>query len=280
MDLVREGKMRKIAVGVVGVGGRMGVMTLKVIMEDPLANIAGGVVRTGSPMVGVDLGTIAGGDQFGIQVTDQLLEVFSKSDVVIDFSLPDAGAKIIEAALSTSTPLVVWTTGLTKSQEQALMDTSKMIPLVYASNTSLGINLLFALVEQISRALPADFDIEVLDFHHNKKIDSPSGTALSLGHAAARGRDSNFDAVAKLSREGEVGRRKEGEIGFAALRGGNVIGEHSVIFAGAGERIEVAHKTSGREIYASGALRAAHWVYQQSCGFYTMRDVLGLPSII
>lgn len=280
MGLVREGKMRKIAVGVVGVGGRMGVMTLKVIMEDPLANIAGGVVRTGSPMVGVDLGTIAGGDQFGIQVTDQLLEVFSKSDVVIDFSLPDAGAKIIEAALSTSTPLVVGTTGLTKSQEQALMDTSKMIPLVYASNTSLGINLLFALVEQISRALPADFDIEVLDFHHNKKIDSPSGTALSLGHAAARGRDSNFDAVAKLSREGEVGRRKEGEIGFAALRGGNVIGEHSVIFAGAGERIEVAHKTSGREIYASGALRAAHWVYQQSCGFYTMRDVLGLPSII
>ena len=280
MGLVREDKMRKIAVGVVGVGGRMGVMTLKVIMEDPLANIAGGVVRTGSPMVGVDLGTIAGGDQFGIQVTDQLLEVFSKSDVVIDFSLPDAGAKIIEAALSTSTPLVVGTTGLTKSQEQALMDTSKMIPLVYASNTSLGINLLFALVEQISRALPADFDIEVLDFHHNKKIDSPSGTALSLGHAAARGRDSNFDAVAKLSREGEVGRRKEGEIGFAALRGGNVIGEHSVIFAGAGERIEVAHKTSGREIYASGALRAAHWVYQQSCGFYTMRDVLGLPSTI
>lgn len=280
MGLVREGKMRKIAVGVVGVGGRMGVMTLKVIMEDPLANIAGGVVRTGSPMVGVDLGTIAGGDQFGIQVTDQLLEVFSKSDVVIDFSLPDAGAKIIEAALTTSTPLVVGTTGLTKTQEQALMDTSKMIPLVYASNTSLGINLLFALVEQISRALPADFDIEVLDFHHNKKIDSPSGTALSLGHAAARGRDSNFDAVAKLSREGEVGRRKEGEIGFAALRGGNVIGEHSVIFAGAGERIEVAHKTSGREIYASGALRAAHWVYQQSCGFYTMRDVLGLPSII
>lgn len=280
MGLVREDKMRKIAVGVVGVGGRMGVMTLKVIMEDPLANIAGGVVRTGSPMVGVDLGTIAGGDQFGIQVTDQLLEVFSKSDVVIDFSLPDAGAKIIEAALTTSTPLVVGTTGLTKSQEQALMDTSKMIPLVYASNTSLGINLLFALVEQISRALPADFDIEVLDFHHNKKIDSPSGTALSLGHAAARGRDSNFDAVAKLSREGEVGRRKEGEIGFAALRGGNVIGEHSVIFAGAGERIEVAHKTSGREIYASGALRAAHWVYQQSCGFYTMRDVLGLPSII
>jgi 4-hydroxy-tetrahydrodipicolinate reductase len=280
MGLVREGKMRKIAVGVVGVGGRMGMMTLKVIIEDPLANIAGGVVRTGSPMVGVDLGTIAGGDQFGIQVTDQLLEVFSKSDVVIDFSLPDAGAKIIEAALTTSTPLVVGTTGLTKTQEQALMDTSKMIPLVYASNTSLGINLLFALVEQISRALPADFDIEVLDFHHNKKIDSPSGTALSLGHAAARGRDSNFDAVAKLSREGEVGRRKEGEIGFAALRGGNVIGEHSVIFAGAGERIEVAHKTSGREIYASGALRAAHWVYQQSCGFYTMRDVLGLPSII
>lgn len=279
MGLVREGKMRKIAVGVVGVGGRMGMMTLKVIIEDPLANIAGGVVRTGSPMVGVDLGTIAGGDQFGIQVTDQLLEVFSKSDVVIDFSLPDAGAKIIEAALTTSTPLVVGTTGLTKTQEQALMDTSKMIPLVYASNTSLGINLLFALVEQISRALPADFDIEVLDFHHNKKIDSPSGTALSLGHAAARGRDSNFDAVAKLSREGEVGRRKEGEIGFAALRGGNVIGEHSVIFAGAGERIEVAHKTSGREIYASGALRAAHWVYQQSCGFYTMRDVLGLPSI-
>jgi len=272
--------MKKIAVGVVGVGGRMGEMTVKVIMEDPLASIAGGVVRINSPMVGADLGTTVGSEHLGIQVTDQLLDVFSKSDVVIDFSLPDAGAKIIDAALTTSTPLVVGTTGLTKSQEQALMDTSKTIPLVYASNTSLGINLLFALVEQISRALPVDFDIEVLDFHHNKKIDSPSGTALSLGHAAARGRDSNFDAIAKLSREGDVGRRKEGEIGFAALRGGNVIGEHSVIFAGAGERIELAHKTSGREIYASGALRAAHWLSEQSCGLYTMRDVLGLTSII
>tara|TARA_Y100000385_G_C13033998_1_gene612123 strand:- start:598 stop:1416 length:819 start_codon:yes stop_codon:yes gene_type:complete len=272
--------MRQIAVGVVGVGGRMGEMTVKVIMEDPLASIAGGVVRINSPMVGADLGTTVGSEHLGIQVTDQLLDVFSKSDVIIDFSLPDAGAKIIDAALTTSTPLVVGTTGLTKSQEQALMDTSKTIPLVYASNTSLGINLLFALVEQISRALPVDFDIEVLDFHHNKKIDSPSGTALSLGHAAARGRDSNFDAIAKLSREGEVGRRKEGEIGFAALRGGNVIGEHSVIFAGAGERIELAHKTSGREIYASGALRAAHWLSEQPCGLYTMRDVLGLTSII
>jgi 4-hydroxy-tetrahydrodipicolinate reductase len=270
--------MEKLAVGIIGASGRMGMMTIEAIIDDPMASIGGGLVRQNSSMVGRDIGSIVGRDPIAIAATHDIAKVFSDSDVIIDFSLPDAFTEILSMAVKTSTPIVIGTTGLTKIQEDTINDAARTIALVYASNTSLGINLLFAMIEQISRALPTDFDIDILDFHHNKKIDAPSGTALSLGKAAAKGREMNFDEVAKLSREGEVGRRLSGEIGFAALRGGNVIGEHTVIFAGAGERLEVSHKTSGREIYAAGALRAAHWVSNQSNGLYTMRDVLGLKA--
>ena len=270
--------MGQLAVGIIGANGRMGMMTIEAVIDDPKASIGGGLVRQNSPMVGRDIGSIVGRDPIAVAATHDIAKVFSGSDVIIDFSLPDAFTEILSMAVKTSTPIVIGTTGLTKKQEDTIKDAARTIALVYASNTSLGINLLFAIIEQISRALPTDFDIDILDFHHNKKIDAPSGTALSLGEAAAKGRDMNFYEVAKLSREGEVARRPSGEIGFAALRGGNVIGEHTVIFAGAGERLEVAHKTSGREIYAAGALRAAHWVYNQPNGLYSMRDVLGLTA--
>lgn len=270
--------MAELAVGIIGAGGRMGKMIMRSIISDPNSRVSGGVVRTNSALVGKDLGELAMIKQIGIKATDQLLDVFLESDVVIDFSLPEACAQNIDTAVETLTPIVIGTTGLKKSQEKLLNDASNVVPLVYASNTSLGINLLFVLVEQISRALPDTFDIEILDFHHRKKLDAPSGTALTLGRAAAEGRNTNLDNVGKLSREGEVGAREIGEIGFAALRGGDVIGEHSVIFAGAGERIEITHKTAGREIYAIGALRAAHWVVAQVPSLYDMKDVLGLST--
>jgi 4-hydroxy-tetrahydrodipicolinate reductase len=270
--------MAELAVGVIGVGGRMGMMVLEAIISDPTSRVSGGVVRKDSALVGRDLGELLMIKPINIKITDQLEKVFLESDVVVDFSLPAACAKYIDAAVETLTPMVTGTTGLTKSQEKLLKHASDVVPLVYASNTSLGINLLFVLVEQISRALPDNFDIEILDFHHREKVDAPSGTALSLGHAAAKGRNIDLDTIAKLSREGVVGVRGSGEIGFAALRGGDVIGEHSVIFAGAGERIEISHKTAGRDIYASGALRAAHWVVQQAPSLYDMKDVLGLST--
>jgi 4-hydroxy-tetrahydrodipicolinate reductase len=270
--------MAELAVGIIGVGGRMGMMILDAIISDPTSRVSGGVVRKGSDLVGRDLGELLMLKPIDIQTTDQLVDVFLTSDVVIDFSLPEACVQNIDAAVKTLTPMVIGTTGLTKSQEKLLKNASDVVPLVYASNTSLGINLLFALVEQISRALPNTFDIEILDFHHRKKVDAPSGTALSLGHAAAQGRNTDLDIVGKLSRGGDVGARVAGEIGFAALRGGDVIGEHSVIFAGGGERIEISHKTAGREIYASGALRAAHWVVKQVPSLYEMKDVLGLSG--
>jgi 4-hydroxy-tetrahydrodipicolinate reductase len=254
------------------------MMILDAIISDPTSRVSGGVVRKGSDLVGRDLGELLMLKPIDIQTTDQLVDVFLTSDVVIDFSLPEACVQNIDTAVETLTPMVIGVTGLTKPQEKLLKHASDVVPLVYASNTSLGINLLFVLVEQISRALPGTFDIEILDFHHRNKVDAPSGTALSLGHAAAQGRNTNLDTVGKLSREAGAGARKVGEIGFAALRGGDVIGEHSVIFAGGGERIEITHKTAGREIYASGALQAAHWVANQVPSLYDMKDVLGLAT--
>ena len=270
--------MAEFAVGIIGVGGRMGMMILDAIISDPASRVSGGVVRKGSDLVGRDLGELLMLKPIDIKTTDQLVDVFLASDVVIDFSLPEACVQNIDTAVETLTPMVIGTTGLTKPQEKLLKHASDVVPLVYASNTSLGINLLFALVEQISRALPNTFDIEILDFHHRNKVDAPSGTALSLGHAAAQGRSTDLDSVGKFSRDGDVGARVVGEIGFAALRGGDVIGEHSVIFAGGGERIEISHKTAGREIYAAGALRAAHWVVKQVPSLYKMKDVLGFST--
>ena len=172
--------MGELSVGIIGASGRMGMMTIEAVIDDPMASIGGGLVRQNSSMLGRDIGSMVGRDAIAIAATHDIAKVFSDSDVIIDFSLPDAFTQILSMAVKTSTPIVIGTTGLTKIQEDTINDAARTIALVYASNTSLGINLLFAIIEQISRALPTDFDIDILDFHHNKKIDAPSGTALSL----------------------------------------------------------------------------------------------------
>jgi 4-hydroxy-tetrahydrodipicolinate reductase len=268
--------MSEISIGVAGVAGRMGTMIVRQVIESPNTELIAGSVRRGSASQGIDIGELCRIFPLGVAATEDPLALFAPCDAVIDFTLPQAVAEHARAASETKTAWIVGTTGLDSEGEAAMAEAAKVVPVVFAPNMSLGVNLLFVLVEQVARALDEDFDIEVFEIHHNQKVDAPSGTALGLGRAAALGRDVDFENVAVLSREGQTGVRKRGDIGFGSLRGGDIVGEHSVIFAGAGERVEIAHKATGRHIYASGAIRAAQWAVGRPAGLYDMTDVLGL----
>ncbi|MBM85409.1 MAG: 4-hydroxy-tetrahydrodipicolinate reductase [Rhodospirillaceae bacterium] len=270
--------MQNLSIGVAGVSGHMGTMIVRKVMETEGVALGAGSVRPGSAYEGIDIGKICKTEALKLPATANALELFETTDVVIDFTLPDAVDAHAKAARASKTPWIVGTTGVNGSGEAALCDAAKLAPVVFAPNMSLGVNLLFVLVEQVARALDDDFDIEIFEIHHNRKIDAPSGTALGLGRAAALGRGVEFDSARMASREGHTGTREKGKIGFAALRGGDIVGDHSVIFAGAGERLEIAHKAAGRHIYAAGAVRAAQWTVGRDPGLYDMKDVLGLKS--
>jgi 4-hydroxy-tetrahydrodipicolinate reductase len=277
-DRVRDGRMSEISVGVAGIAGTMGTMIVQQVLEANNARLSAGSVRPGSTSQGLDMGEICRLGPVGIEATDNPHALFDASDAVIDFTLPEAIAGHARAAMDTKTAWIVGTTGLESAEEAALAEAAKVVPVVFAPNMSLGVNMLFVLVEQVAKALNDDFDIEIFEIHHNRKVDAPSGTALGLGRAAAAGRGVDFESTSVLSREGQTGARKRGDIGFGSLRGGDIVGEHSVIFAGAGERVEIAHKATGRHIYASGAIRAAQWAVGRPAGLYDMTDVLGLKT--
>ena len=266
-------------IGVLGCAGRMGRAVLaEVLAADDLV-LAGGVEPAGHPAIGQDLGSLAGTDPVGLVAQRDAPALIRAADVVIEFSTPAATLGHAESAAAVGIPHVIGTTGLSSAEAAALRAAAQAIPVVWAANMSLGINLLQGLVEQAARALPADvFDIEVVEMHHRHKVDAPSGTALALGRAAAAGRAVDLDAVAERGRDGLTGARVSGRIGFAALRGGDVVGDHTVIFAGAGERLELTHRATDRRIYARGAVQAARWVPGRPPGLYGMRDVLGLGS--
>lgn len=264
-----------LAVGVFGSTGRMGRMVTKAVTEADGMTVKKAADRAGSAHLGADIGELAGVGPLGVAVTDNVDAVLGV-DVAIDFTLPEATLVHAARAAAMGTPLVIGTTGLSNEQETILAEHAKSTAIVYAPNMSLGVNLLLAVVEQVSAALDEAWDIEIVEMHHNRKVDAPSGTALGLGRAAAKGRGRAFDDVAVLSREGHTGPREQGQIGFATLRGGDVIGDHTVIFAGAGERVEIGHKASGRDVFAAGAVRAARWVAGRGPGLYTMRDVIGI----
>lgn len=270
--------MGDLAIGVTGVAGTMGTMIVRQILETRNTRLAGGSVRPGSTSQGIDIGEICQLGPLNVKAVGYAAELFTASAAVIDFTLPEAVVGHARAAMDAKTPWIVGTTGLDAEGEAAMAEAATVVPVVFAPNMSLGVNLLFVLVEQVARALNDEFDIEVFEIHHNRKIDAPSGTALGLGRAAAKGRGVDFEQASVLSREGQTGARQRGDIGFAALRGGDIVGEHSVIFAGAGERVEIAHKATGRHIYASGAIRAAQWAVDQPPGLYDMTDVLGLKG--
>ena len=268
--------MEPLRIGIVGCAGRMGRMVARVATETEGCVLAGGTEGKGAETIGQDLGALAGIGTQGLPVGDDPAALFAASDVVVDFTTP--AALLVHAGLAreTETAYVVGTTGLQAEHEAALDTAAADTVVVQAANMSLGVNLLLAVVEQVSAALGPEFDIEVLELHHRHKVDAPSGTALALGRVAAAGRGVDLDAVAQKVRDGVTGPRRDGDIGFATLRGGDAAGEHSVLFAGEGERLELTHKAGTREIFARGAVRAALWCRDKPAGRYSMRDVLGL----
>jgi 4-hydroxy-tetrahydrodipicolinate reductase len=239
------------------------------------AVLAGGI-DAADAILGQDLGILAGQEALGIAATSDPAALLDAADVVVDFTVPSATRHLTNLAAEQGTALVIGTTGLDRSDQQAIEAASARIPILQAANFSIGVNLLLGLTEQTARRLGPGYDIEILEMHHRMKIDAPSGTALALGEAAARGRDAALDDLRLSLRDGITGARPAGRIGFASLRGGDVAGDHSVIFAGIGERIELTHKASNRRVFAEGAIRAALWLAGKPAGLYGMRDVLGL----
>jgi 4-hydroxy-tetrahydrodipicolinate reductase len=262
-------------VAVVGCAGRMGQMLVREAVAAG-ATVAGGTERPDSPVLGRDVGLVAGIDPVGALVTADVASVFAGADVVVDFTTPSASALHADLAAEHGTALVSGTTGLDTVQQARIIAASQTVAVVQAPNYSIGITLLTGLIERVAGALGPDYDIEIVEMHHRHKVDAPSGTALGLGHAAAKGRGVALEDVWQKSRDGYTGPRVPGSIGFATLRGGDVVGDHQVIFAGEGERIEIGHRASSRSVLAKGAVRAALWVAGRPAGLYTMRDVLGL----
>ncbi|MGE0119252.1 MAG: 4-hydroxy-tetrahydrodipicolinate reductase [Dongiaceae bacterium] len=263
-------------VGIVGCAGRMGQMLVRTVAASDRCLVVGGSERSGASVVGKDLGLVAGIDALGVSVTDDAADLFAHADAVLEFTSPAATVQHAEMAAKKKKIHIIGTTGLEPAQMTAINRAAKQTAIVLAPNMSLGVNLLLRMVEQVARALDADWDVEVLEMHHRAKVDAPSGTALALGHAAAAGRDVDLNQVARRGRDGITGARRRGDIGFAVLRGGDSVGEHRVIFATDGERVELTHVASSREIYARGALRAALWAQGRPPGLYSMADVLGL----
>jgi len=264
---------------VVGAGGRMGRTLIKAIAESPGLRVAGAVESASSPLIGQDAGVLAGQAPLGVALTNDIKSLLGGADALVDFTIP--AASLIHAELAARNKLVhiIGTTGFTAGEEAKIADAAKQTAIVKSGNMSLGVNLLAALVKRVAATLDSEFDVEIIEMHHNKKIDAPSGTALLLGRAAAAGRQVELDRCSVRGRDGVTGARRTGDIGFAALRGGTVVGEHAVIFAGPAERVELVHKAEDRMIFARGALKAAQWALGRSPGLYSMADVLGLGDL-
>ena len=268
-----------IKVGLPGFGGRMAQMIANLIHEESLFEITSATEVANSNLIGLDISHNLEAKNMGVKISASVDVLGKNTDVIIDFTQPEATMVHLQIALETNTPMVIGTTGLTKLQEKKISDAGKKIPIIYCANTSIGITILLQQVRQIASKLEDFWDIEILETHHNKKVDAPSGTALALGAAAAQGRSVSLKDVRDSVRDGIIGSRKQGNIGFSVLRGGNVAGEHSVIFFGNDERIELVHRANNRVIFARGALAAALFITKKLNqtdlkGYYTMDDVL------
>ena len=270
--------MTQVKIGIVGCGGRMGQTLVGAILDQEKAALSGGTERHDSPHIGQYIRHPITGINTDLKVTDNAEGLFKSSDVVIDFTCPTATILHAGFAAKHNCVHIVGTTGMTADNESALYQASQSVAVVYASNFSLGVNLLFYLTQKAAHMLDDDFDIEVLEMHHRHKVDAPSGTALGIGQAAAKGRGVDLEQVSDRGRDGITGERRRGDIGFAVLRGGNVAGEHTVSFNADDERIELTHKAGDRVIFARGAVKAAVWSVKQKPDLYNMFDVLGLPK--
>lgn len=263
-------------IAIAGAAGRMGRVLTRIVHETQGLEIAGGIEPKGSASVGADMGELAGIGPLGVKITDEPLPLFTKIEGLIDFTVPKATLAFAELSAQARIVHVIGTTGIDKDGDEKIKAAARHARIVKSGNMSLGVNLLAALVRKVAASLGPDFDIEVLEMHHKHKIDAPSGTALLLGQAAAEGRKLDLAKSSVRSRDGHTGARPEGHIGFATLRGGSVVGEHTVMFAGPDERIELTHRAASRDLFARGAVRAALWAKDKKPGLYSMADVLGL----
>ena len=270
--------MAQMRLVIAGAGGRMGRTLVKAIADMDGLVVAGALEAAGSPLIGQDAGVLAGLPENGVKLTSDAPALLAQTDGVIDFTVPKATVPLAALTAAAGLVHVIGTTGFSADDDAKIQDASRRAVIVKSGNMSLGVNLLAALVRQVARTLDEEFDIEIVEMHHNRKIDAPSGTALMLGQAAADGRGVTLEQYALRGRDGETGARPAGRIGFASLRGGTVVGEHSVIFAGTAERIELTHKAEDRMLFARGALKAALWARGRKPGLYAMADVLGLAT--
>lgn len=265
-----------IRVIVDGAAGKMGKRIINLIEQDENLELVGAVEYSKSPYIGKDIGEVMGLQKKNVAVSSNLEDIVSQGEVIIEFSSPEATLKHTRIAANNKKAMVIGTTGLSDDDIKEIKKLSVATPIMMAPNMSLGVNILFKIVEDVAKMLDKDYDIEIVEMHHRLKKDAPSGTALKLAEYAAKGLGENLSDVGVFSRNGIIGERKEKEIGVMSLRGGDVVGDHTVIFAGSGERLEFTHKASSRDTFAIGAVRAAKWVVDKLPGLYDMKDVLGI----
>jgi len=265
---------------ITGIAGRMGRAITSVINKTDGIVVAGATEREGSEFIGRDIGDLAGLGPLGKNVSSDLLETLKseKGDVVIDFTSPDATIRHMLIAVERGVGMVIGTTGLGKNREGEIQEAAKQIPVVFAPNMSVGVNLMLRLIRVAASVLGEDYDMEVLEAHHRLKKDAPSGTAMKLAEALAEATGKDLDQDGVFCRKGMIGERKKGSIGVQAIRAGDIVGDHTVLFGGDGERIEITHRASSRETFARGAVRAALWLNGRGPGLYSMQDVLGFSS--
>jgi 4-hydroxy-tetrahydrodipicolinate reductase len=271
--------MTEMRLVVVGAAGRMGRMLVNAIHESEGCRLVGAIERKGSIALGQDAGLLAGAGRACVEISDDPLAVFAEADGVLDFTAPHATIAFAALAAQARIVHVVGTTGLEEADFAKLEAAARHSRVVQSGNMSLGVNLLAGLVRKVAATLGTEFDIEIVEMHHRMKVDAPSGTALLLGEAAAEGRGGSLKDRKIAARDGHTGERAADGIGFASLRGGTVVGDHSVVFAGPAERLELTHRAEDRAIFARGAVKAALWAFDKKPGYYTMADVLGLAAL-
>ena len=265
-----------IKVAVTGAAGRMGGRIITLITEAEGLEVAGAIEMAGHARLGDDAGYVAGCGDLGVAITDSLEQALASADVLIDFTWPEVTIGNAEVCARLGKAMVVGTTGLNPEQREVIKRVAESSPVVFAPNMSVGVNVCFKLLKDMAKTLGEGFDVEIVELHHNKKKDSPSGTAVRMGEIVADALDRNYDEVANYHREGMCGERSQEEIGMQTVRGGDIIGEHTVYFIGMGERIELTHRAMSRDMFARGAVRAAGWLAEKPVGLYDMQDVLGL----
>lgn len=265
-----------IKVSIMGVAGRMGQAIFRLLNAEDDVQVVGATEIRGHPDIGNDIGVVSGDGEIGIQISTSIEDASSEADVIVDFTAPSSTLENARYAASNGKAMIIGTTGFTEEEKNELSDLSKNFPCVFSPNMSIGVNVMFEATKMLAQVLGDEFDVEIIEAHHKHKVDAPSGTALRLGEAAAEGLARDFNSVARFERHGAIGERKEKEIGMQTIRAGDIVGEHTVMFCGAGERIELTHRAMSRDNFAKGVVRAVKWVPGKPAGMYTMKEVLGI----